>query len=45
MKETKEQREARKRRWIEKATSHYDSPELRKEAEEMFEKANPYERN
>ena len=34
-------REQRKRIWIERATSHFDSPKIRKEAEEMFEKANP----
>lgn len=39
-KETKEEREQRKQIFIQKATSHLDSPELRKEAEELFEKQN-----
>lgn len=34
-------REERKAIFIAKATTHFDTPEIRKEAEEMFEKANP----
>lgn len=38
--ETTEEREIRKSVWLQKATTHFDTPEIRKEAEEMFEKAN-----
>ena len=39
-KETEEEREERKQIFIQRATSHFDSLELRKEAEELFEKQN-----
>ncbi len=34
-------REERKAKWISKATAHFDTPEIRREALEMFDKANP----
>lgn len=34
-------RKERKSQWIARTTAHFDTPEIRKEAEEMFEKANP----
>lgn len=39
--ETLKQRKERKAIWIARTTSHYDTPEIRREASEMFEKANP----
>lgn len=39
--ETKEEREQRKAIFIQRATALYDTPQIRKEAEEMFEKMNP----
>ena len=33
-------RAERKALWMAKATAHFDSPEIRKEAEEMFETRN-----
>lgn len=38
--ETKEERAERKAIYIAKATSHFDSPEIRKEASDKWEKAN-----
>lgn len=40
-KESKEERELRKQMYISRVTSHFDTPKLRKEAEEKFEKENP----
>jgi hypothetical protein len=34
-------RAERKAIWLQKATAHFDSPKIRKEAEKMFEDANP----
>lgn len=39
-KETDEELQRRKSIWIARATSHFDSPEIRKEASDMFDKAN-----
>lgn len=38
--ETKQEREQRKQIWIARATAHFDTPAIRKEASDMFEKAN-----
>lgn len=38
--ETTEQRAQRKAAWIARATSHFDTPEIRKEAAEQWEAAN-----
>ena len=38
--ETPEERKQRKQQFISRATAHFDSPELRLEAEELFEKQN-----
>jgi hypothetical protein len=38
--ETLEERKQRKSLFISKATAHFDTPAIRKEAEEMWEKAN-----
>ena len=40
MNETNEQRNKRKSIWIAKATAHFDTPKIRKEADKMFEKKN-----
>lgn len=39
--ETQKERELRKSTFIARATSHFDTPEIRKEASDMFEDANP----
>ena len=39
-KETKKERLERKAIWIARATAHYDTPEIRKEASDMFDEAN-----
>jgi hypothetical protein len=39
--ETLKDRQVRKSTFIARATKHFDSPELRKEAAELFEKSNP----
>lgn len=38
--ETKEERAERKAIWMEKATAHFDTPEIRQEASDKFEEAN-----
>ena len=38
--ETLEERADRKAIWIARVTKHFDSPELRKEANDIFEKQN-----
>lgn len=40
-KETLKQREKRKRIWIARACAQLNTPELRKEAEALFNKKNP----
>lgn len=40
--ETKEDRAQRKAIWIARATSHFDTDEIRKEASDIFEEKNPY---
>lgn len=40
-KESNKDRQDRKSTFIARATKHFDSPELRKEAAELFEKSNP----
>ena len=42
--ETTKERRERKAQWLARATAHFDTPEIRKDAGEMFEKANPIER-
>ncbi len=44
MSEEQDKREERKSLFIQKATAHFDSPELREEAAEMFDKRNPIEK-
>lgn len=34
----KDEKQLRKSIWMAKATAHFDSPQIRKEAEEIFEK-------
>lgn len=43
--ETPEQRTQRKAYWIAKATSHMDTPKIRKQASDQFEAANPISSN
>ena len=38
--ESKEERAARKAKWIARATAHLDTPRIRKEASDMFEERN-----
>lgn len=38
--ETQEERELRKSTYIAKATAHFDSPQIRKEASDKWEKSN-----
>lgn len=40
MNETKEQREERKAIYLARATAHFDTPEIRKEASNKWEEAN-----
>ena len=40
---TKKDYNERLARWMERATSHFDSPQIREEAKAMFEKANSEE--
>ena len=41
MNESLKDREQRKANWIARATAHMDSPRIRREAEEIFNKRNP----
>jgi hypothetical protein len=43
--ETPEQRAQNKANYIARATSHFDSPKIRKEAAEQWEAANPISSN
>lgn len=43
-KETQQERAQRKAIFIARATKHFDTPKIRKEASEMFDKANPIEK-
>lgn len=42
-KETKEERAERKAIWMGRATAHFDTPKIRKEASEKWEEANKIE--
>ncbi len=42
-KETAEERQMRKATWMARATAHFDTPEIRKEAEDRWEEANKEE--
>lgn len=41
MEETTEERAQRKANWMARATSHFDTPEIREEADQLFEENNP----